>query len=517
MIQLRQADAQTVTANGEYECFLSKDITIENGDVVQLSKAFVDSVKEGDINIVEDLTLSVQSGVYFTNWTTLTGNFINNENQNVACEGSAPSFRRFIPYLPVDDLVGYSQYLQYNYNFVYKGDKFGPINMTYSYINFLGQTQYFHTSIPPIPAGSYNQQLRDNFNVIALNDSIKIVSPSLATLASEYGLTPIGPIGTPVDSKHYIPFTFNTKISLPKGVYSPTQISTYISQQLSLSGLFRNTNSSYTNMNKTFFQFAVSDFDNGKPNPNGQLNPDPPYAPVTLTEQTTFISDDTIFSYKFPAGSNLILGTSQIALEYSQENDAFQFTQIHMPMLDASVGQNTCVRYLWRGLVENAGVYGVSENSGIYFNSLTATNANGRLVDFWGAVLGFDLSKLCVGNGADIIDTYGLTGIISLSAPLTDGINCTNGYYGLDSAIVRGVAGNADTWYQRQPVPYLYGTAPVSPGDAQAGICSTINSTNYIQANKTLDILLNKFSHYFLQTDLGFNDNNFIGEKWYHH
>ena len=64
MIELRQSDAVNVSRNGEYECILSRDITISEGDVIQMSKAFVDSVKEGDIIIGDDLTLTIQSGVY---------------------------------------------------------------------------------------------------------------------------------------------------------------------------------------------------------------------------------------------------------------------------------------------------------------------------------------------------------------------------------------------------------------------------------------------------------------------
>lgn len=532
MIQLRQADAITITANGEYECDLSKDVIIESGDVVQLSKAFIDSVKEGDVNISEDLILTIQSGVYFTNWTTLGVNpgstsrvgdyFINNQGEKILCfnggnpgASAAPCFKRFIPYLPISDLVGYSRYQQYEYLLVYKGNTEPPFTITYSYVDFSNKTQYFHTTFPGVPAGSYNQKFMDNFNIIAKTGSVNIVSPSLTFLAS-FGLTPVGAISAGVvDTKNYVPFTFTTNINLPSGIYSPTEISTYISQQLSQSGL--TSNSTYTSMNDTFFQFAITDFDSGKANPNGQLSPNPPYLPVDLTEQTTFISDDGILSYQFAADNNSIIGTSQIALEFNSNSNAFQFTYCHMPMLDASTGQNMSVRYLSRGLVQNAGVYGVTENSGIYFNSLIAKNSSGRLVDFWSGILGFDLDSLCVNNNKNsVIDTYGLFGIINLSNPLIDGVSATSGYYGLDSAIIRGTGTNPNIWYKRQTVPYYDGTDdPVALSTAQDGICSTINSTNYISATRTLDVLLNKFSHYVLQTDLGFNDNNFIGEKWY--
>ena len=525
MIELRQSDAVNVSRNGEYECILSRDITISEGDVIQMSKAFVDSVKEGDIIIGDDLTLTIQSGVYFTDWKQLFGNFINNEGETIPCAGataeaSSPSFKRFIPYLGVSDsaLANYTNFLQFNFNFNYSGPSKPGFTFTFSYIDFTGSTVFFHTAFPPLAAGSYNKLFISTFNIVGLNDSFKLVSPSTSFLSS-YGLTPIGVEGVPITLKNYLPFTFTTNIILPKGAYSPTQISTYISQQLSKSGL--NQGSTYQQMNDTFFQFAVSDFDDGKANPNGQLSPNPPYLPVPLTEQTTFISDDGQFSYQFPAGDPRIIGTSQISLEYDNTADKFNFTYLHLPMLDATTGQNMSVRYLCRGLVQNGGIFGVTSHSGIYFQSLTAKDSSGRFFDFWSGLLGMDLGSLCVGVGSSVVGDalapkYGLIGVINLSNPLIDGVNVTSGYYGLDSAIIRGTASNPNTWYSRQQVPYFFGSPPgVTVEEANDGINSTINSTNAIYASRTVDVLINKFSHYILQTDLGFNDNNFIGEKWY--
>ena len=123
IVELRQQDAIVVNANGDYQCQLSKDVTVSEGDVVQLSKAFIDTVKEGDINIVDDLTLSIQSGVYSTDWLQLTGNFIDSQGNNVPCNISSPSFKRFIPYLgvPAGALTGYSNYTGYQYKINYSG------------------------------------------------------------------------------------------------------------------------------------------------------------------------------------------------------------------------------------------------------------------------------------------------------------------------------------------------------------------------------------------------------------
>ena len=504
-IELRQADAYNVNANGDYECNLSKDVTISEGDTVLITHAFVDSVKESNINITDNLTLTIQSGVYFTDWLQLTGNFINNQGIEIPCGGAtanSPSFRRFIPYLGIDAgaLTGYSNYTGYEYKIDYTGNNEPAFPITYSYLDYMNRPQSFHTQFPALTR-KVNTTYTDTFNIVAKTGSLKVVSPS-STVFAEIGTTLLGPVGNAITNKLYQPFVFTTEISLPKGVYSPQQITTYISEQLSSANLGPNVSSQ--TMSQSKFLFAATDFDNGKDNPDGAKNPTT-NLPIPLTEQTTFISDDGLLSYQFPIGAGRFIGTSQIALEYDSTADKFNFTYCHSPMLDATTGANQCVRFLHRGLLANGDVNGITDNGGIYFNSLTAKNSRGVNVDFWAGLLGFDLNSICVGTQPSISNNYGLEGLISLSDPLVEGVNITSGYYGLDAGIVRG----AGTWYNRQ-------TVPSSPTEgANNGICSTINTTNAIYSSKTLDELLNKFSHYILQTDLGFYNNAFIGSQWY--
>jgi hypothetical protein len=505
IVELRQQDATVVNANGDYHCQLSKDVTVSANDVVQLSKAFIDTVKEGDINIVDDLTLTIQSGVYINNWQALSGNFIDSQGDTPECGtpfatppvyGAAPCFRRFIPYLGVaaGALTGYSNYTGYQYKINYSGDNEPSFTITYSYLDYMDRPQYFHSTFPALNR-KVNEIYTDTFNIVAKTNSLTIISPSAAIFA-EVGTTLLGPVGTAITNKVYNPFVFTTEIILPKGVYSPVQLSTYISEQLSQANLGPNTASQ--NMSKSKFQFAITDFDIGKANPDGQLDPTTKL-PVPLAEQTTFITDDGVFSYKYPINNPGFIGTSQIALEYDSTADKFNWAYLHQPMYDATTGTNISVRFLRKGLTAEADVVGVSENSGIYFNSLTAKNTSGVLVDFWGGLLGFDLNTLCVSNSSTVTNQYGLTGIINLSEPLVSGINTSNGYFGLDAGVLRG----ANTWYNRQSVPIT-----------QAGLNSTINNTNAVYASSTLDLLLNKFSHYVLMTDLGFVNNNYIGSTF---
>jgi len=505
IVELRQQDAIVVNANGDYQCQMSKDITIEAGDVVQLSKAFIDTVKEGNINIVDDLTLTIQNGVYITDWRQLSGNYIGVQGESIPCNINSPSFSRFIPYLGVDagGLTGYTNYTGFQYKVNYGGDNEPPFTITYSYLDYMDRPQSLHTTFPGFTR-KVNETYTDVFNIVAKTNSLKLVSPDPSYFSTYYGTTIIGPIGSAITTKTYSPFVFTTNIILPKGVYSPNQISTYISEQLSQanqSGL------PTQNMSNSKFLFAITDFDNGRDNPDGAVNPTTG-VPIPLTEQTKFISDDGLLSFVFPTNTPNFIGTSQIALEYDETADKFNWTYLHQPMFDATTGTNISVRFLRRGFQDLGDVVGIAENGGIYFNSLTAKNSRGVAVDFWSGLLGFDLDKLCIGTYSTISNKYGLTGNILLSQPLFNSVNTTTGYFGLDAGVIRG-----PNWYQRQSVPSS--TAPSTVDLAQSGINSTINTTQAIYASQTLDVLLNKFSHYVLQTDLGFINNNFIGSQFY--
>jgi hypothetical protein len=498
ILEMRQLDAIDVVANGDYECRLSKDVIIENGDIVMVNKVFVDTVREGDININDDLTLTIQSTPYFNDWLQkLSNTWVNADGQSIDpnTEDITPNFKRFIPYLGLTGapVTGFSTYTGYQYNINFVGSSEPPFTITYSFINYQNELQTFHTSFPALERRTHTLYT-DAFNIIAKDGSVKIISPDISVFTG-IGITPVGAVGSPLTSKVYSPFVMTTNITLPKGVYSPTQLSTVISERLSLNNA-NNIESDRIAVSK--FLFACTDFDTGRDSPDGRINPTTGL-PVLLTEQTTFISDDGEISTRFPTDSNILLGSSQVALEFDADSNKFQF-RIHSDMLDATNGSAICVRYLHYALNSDERIVGVAENSGIFINSLTAKNSKGVTVDFWQGQLGFDLGSICVKSNYAGDNLFGLTGSFNLINPLVDGVTATNGYFGLDSSIIRG----ASTWYQRQSVP-----------NTQAGISSTINSIVAINASSTLDVLLNKFSHYVLMTDLGFSNNNYIGTEWY--
>ena len=517
-IELRQLDSQNVQANGDYEIILSKPITINDGDVFQLKNAFIDTVRESDIVINTDLTLNIKSCVYLTNWYDWTGSVDAIDIGGVA-DTDTPDFKRYIPYLGVD-LGGYPLYqLFLTVNFGLAITKSTPaIPLTFSYVNFYNVLEHITVTMPAFSKNTYTK-FSLPLNIIANNG----IGVNLVSTTTEY-LNSIG-IGfagfTQSDTQDYVyqPFTMTTTMILPKGSYSPIQLSTFISQELSKTGL--KTNIESQNMTNSKFLFATGDFDIGMASPDGRLNPNG--TPALLTEQTIFISDDGEILLEFKPGSTFLIGSSQLGLEFDPNSNRFQWTQIHSNMLDSTAGTDISVRYLKYNFQPEGKVFGVANNGGVYFSGLTAFDTNGNYVPFWENILGFDLNTLIVGT--TLLNKQLPFGIanatFNLCNPLTVGLNITDGYYGLDSTIIRGSPASGTppdytkpyTWIYRQTVPSLNAQS-TNQVECQAGISSTINSTVAILAQETLDDILNKFSHYILQTDLGFSNNDYIGVNY---
>lgn len=516
-IELRQLDAQNIQANGDYEVQLSKGITIENGDIIQLKSAFIDTVRESDINIITDLTLNIKSSVYLTNWYNWSEVVDSEVLRNGSAYSDSPDFRRYIPYIGIDTgaITGYSFFLSVNLQLEVRSG-FSAIPLTYSYQNYFGETTHITVYIPAENSATY-KFISIPINVLANVATFNLISttyPNLSNLGiffNSYSLRE-------ADDYIYEPFTMTTTMTLPRGVYSPIQLSTFISQELSKTGLSLGVENQ--NMTNSKFLFSTTDFDVNKASPDGRLNPNG--TPLLLTEQTKFISDDGQVLLKFKPNSDFLIGSSQIGLEFDPNSNKFQFTQIHSNMLDSTSGTDISVRYLKYNFVPNGKVFGVANNGGIFFSALTAFDPNGNYVPFWESTLGFDLGSLCVGtsySGSNIFNDDG--SVFNLSNPFVVGKSITDGYYGLDSTIIRGTVASGDppdyskpyTWIYRQAVPYY------TEGDnvmiAQAGISSTINSTVAILAEQPIDVLLNKFSHYILQTDLGFSNNDYVGVDFY--
>ena len=507
ILELRQADSNLVITNGDYETLLSNSITLNDGDILALKSAFIDTKPEGNIILETDTTLTIQYMPYVTDWLETEDkiNYYNRDNSEAGLTGTVNGLD-FVPYYYTSGstLLGYQTITAVNYVYFQPvGPQPAPyLTTTYSYINITGQTIIFHSQIfTPFDPPSSGEEVTDTLpNVIAKIGSFKLLTDPQIMEADGWIYMPnpivISPIPPELDT--WNPYIFSTNITIPAGNYSPSFLSLFISEKLS-----QNNSQNMQQMPSLIqspFLKSTNQYDSGQPMPNGALNPDG--SPISIgTDGTMFISTDNSLRFQFAPNKFYYIGTSQFALEYDTDSNKMVMQFLHYPHYDNVSGTNISVRYQYYNNVDTNPIIATAKNGGILLTGLYAVDGNGKQFSFWDKVLGFDLSKICVNSHAGYITTVlGLSGYIQTLGPTQHGLNMTTGFYGIDTVVIK----NQSKWWFMPTLSSL----------PDKTLCSTINNTIAIEASNTIDELLNKYSHYIIQVDFTLS-NNFIGIETY--
>ena len=489
IIELREKDAQHKVRNGEYDILLSKQVVLEEGDTVALKSVMIDTIVQstGQITIPDDLTLEINFGLYLNHWVENKAGIAQYTQVNTAGTDISSNLgdgKLCVPYKYFEGVSGeFIMTSTWEYSAIKQIS--GNCNITYSYIDINFDLQYLHTKIPTLYNGD---TYSDDFGLIVC----KIGSLQVLTDLTPYGLNNDG-IGfnSPVSGlSHYIPYNFKSTFILPKGNYTPQQLSLFMSKMFSENNSTPYTNSVNYIQNK--FLSDTSNFAVGRPQPDGSGG--------NLSSNALFvkISDDGFVSgIDFNTAPNsIILGASQIALDYDDLSNAFKFSYIHTPLLDQATGKNISIKYLTDSS-ENTCAIGA--HSGIYFTSLIAKDSNNNLFDFWSGILGFDVASMCVGFTGTVDNQFGETYSDSrwlvLQQPIV-GQHITSNYVGMDTVI--------------QKTPSWYKLTALNESNSAFDSTADPNTTNEIIAPNKLAELQNKFSHYLLELNMKLQ-NEIIG------
>lgn len=508
ILELRQADSNLVITNGDYETLLANDIILNDSDILALKSAFIDTKPEGNIIIDTDTTLTIQFMPYITDWYYYEGDKINYYNR----DNSEALFTRttngldFVPYYYTvgGAIAGYQTVTAVNYvGFPTTNPPPGDFTATYSYVNIAGQTIIFHTTIiPPYDPPMDGVEVVDPLDIIAKIGSFTLLNNE-QVMGSVYGLVyvmpnPIVISPTPPTLDTWNPYIFETTLTIPQGNYSPSYLSLFISEKLT-----QNNNQdlpTIPNLTQTPFLKTSNKYDVGQPMPNGAKNPDG--TPMVIgAEGTMFVATDNSLRFQFAEGKHYFIGSSQIALEYDSDSNKMSWTFLHFPMYDSTSGTNISVRYQYYNSNAANDIIATAKNGGILLTGLGSVDINGNQTNFWNNILGFNLSKICVNpHGGYVPTILGLDGYIQTLGPTTHGVNMTTGFYGIDTVVVK----QASKWFVEEALSSFDGI-----------LCSTINNTIALEASTTINQLINKYSHYIIQTDITLS-NNFIGTETYH-
>lgn len=503
IIELRQKEAQLVARNGEYDVLLKKQVVLEEGDTVALKSVMIDTIVQssGQITIPDNLTLKINYGVYINNWTkndvsesAAYSPYIEYNVAGVNMNTVYGDGKLCIPYKKIaGGQTGYAtatgfQYLANSINREGGGD----VDVVYSYTNSSGQISYIHSHIPYVP---YQEYYTDAFGTIIF----LIGSFQLLTNIEDYNLSPEGldnivPIEATKDN--YIPYNFENSFILPKGVYTADQLSLYLSEMFSSNPISAYNNGTAGNFIKNGFLKNTALFSDGKPQPDGTSG--------TVDGNTLFVKYNNGFVSAIDFNSeqgdkppiNFLIGASQIAVDYNQLNNSFQFSYLHTPLLDQATGKNLSIKYL---LNSNLNVSAVGAHSGIYFTNLQAFDSNNKAFDFWNGVLGFNVPSLVVGFDNVVSNFFGNNNSLwaVLNQPLLSQ-NITSNYIGLDTAVQK-----TQNWF-------MYKTLQLDDTNYILDSTADPDTTNAIIAPVKQAEEQNKFSHYLLDLNMKFQ-NEFIG------
>jgi len=501
ILELRQADSNLVNSNGDYETLLANDIILNNGDILALKSAFIDTKPEGNIILETDTVLTIQFMPYITDWLE-TGDKQNyyNRNNHEALLSMTVNGLDFVPYYYTEGsaLEGYETVLSVSYIYTQPPTPEPFLTTTYSYINIAGQTIIYHTEV--FPTGSIIVDTLSN--VIAKIGSFKLLTNTDIMMVEGFSYLLPNPISIdpePPTIDTWNPYIYSTEVVIPAGNYSPSYLSLFISEKLS-----KNNNQDlqqFDGLIQSPFLKVASQYDSTKPMPNGALNPDG--SPMIIgTEGTMYIATDNSLCFNIADAKNYFIGSSQVALEYDTDSNKMVWQFLHFPMYDNVSGTNISVRYQYFNNVDTNPIIATAKNGGVLLTSLTAVDTNGNQVNFWDKVLGFSLTKICVNShGGYLTDILGLNGYVQTLGQTQHGLNMTTGFYGMDTVVIK----EKTKWYEVQEL---------SSSDDNT-LCSTINNTVALEASNTIDELLNKYSHYIIQSDIIFR-NSFNGVDSYH-
>jgi hypothetical protein len=484
ILELRQKDASQIVANGDYEVDLAKEIIIEAGDTISLKQSFIDITNSDQIIIPYDLTISTEHILYFTDWIddpNTKGDYVNNTGSS-GVQGQGFSF------VPNNveigaPIVGYTTYVSLEWVSLNSITATSPaFQVTYQYIDITGHTNYLVKQIPEV-----NVNYQDNFSIIARTGSLIVFSPSAQELLNviEIRYNSFGASSSVPTMDKYSPFIFNASFLLKAGSYDPLDLSLTISEQLSKNGVDEINHSKF--LVKSPFLKTANQFNIHQPYPNSN-SPTP-----TISNLPIFITTDVDGNLdqrmNFIGAASYFIGSSQIAMEFNASTQKFNWSYLHFPQYDYVAGDQISVNYV---PTSGGTVMAIAKNGGIAFTNLSAViAATNEPYDFWQAVLGFNLETMIAKPKTYNGLFAGLVGEFTYYH-LIDGVNTTNGFVGIDTAIVK----QAGQWYMEQPI-----TSPFS---------STIDTTINIVAEKSLNELLNKFSHFLISCDLKFT-NDYIG------
>ena len=413
IIELKQEDLNTsVTRNGNYECNITQNLTLNQGDQIMLKNAFIDSSALDTSSLI--LTREIELTIQFIRYTS---------DLFVPSEGTHPfdkdvdGEKLWVPPptgLPLFDCIETSAGAVdkkaisiYIFRDILSEDlKWGySQTITYEYEDWsdTGLKLRKHFNLPALitPAdGELWARYVIDVDFHIKEGTFKDITPASVKNTAGYSSISIN-LDTPNAAKTYIPKQQQKKLKIAPGTYSPSDLAGLISEgfQKARAGQFVYTGPPIQNtliqpIGKKLYDYEtfLASAKGGFIDPIGEVG--------FLFNILDSSKDDTF---------NVLTGTSQFGFDYDTTLNKFFFSDIHTPLytekgaLRLEVGawsyDQSDKPYFQPDMQTGIPSYTYYKNTsgGILFNSLTAEYTDtGEIYDFWQGQLGFDTNAMTV-------------------------------------------------------------------------------------------------------------------------
>ena len=479
--------------NGQYTTTIQEKITLEEGDSILMKSAFIDTQASSNQKIIipKDLTLTMEFVPYLMNQfnadyqtsNTLSGTNINDGLPYLLCnevDTTAGNLRTLNP-LADDSKTKFNGVNFFCSNTTGGEVSWGGFIATLHYVDAEGQNR---TQTRQIPSFKFNAKDPSEYTAHfpAIFDSTgltKITAPNGTILAPQnasgggntfnntqidfFNLT----TGWPNNAEFSSPITadttfeaqqFKREIKIKKGQYDPNDLCDAFNREaerVSDVGLSFPNNLT----DNTFLQQLQIPITDAKKhffvNPTSSINLD--------------MNTNAEFDYRFryatqpasplPTLNALLVGASQVSLNWEESTQTFEFEYLHMPFYS---GQNEAIGYFNGKKFTNSTnratdpyptvLRTINRNSGVLLVELQAVDSDGATSHFWDRILGFDIRPKVDGkvNPDGILFQYapqinydidtGTRPIVFKPTGLfnpTIGKQFTAGYQGIDTVVAK--------------------------------------------------------------------------------
>lgn len=354
LLQLRQEAAREVVANGDYTVALSVPQKIEAGDVLTLSKAFLDTrTPEGTVELAQDVDCTV-SGLLYAQYFDAGGKTsapadIDNEAY-VLCENTAATLADRILIQKLDSDL-------------HHGDiTWGGANVVFAYEDPQGNPR---TWSYPVPKEKHKGSYTMDVNIYTKPDTWE-VKTDIHAYRMKLGHLSKQTVNL---NTGCLPDTRKLAFTLVAGSYTPAQLADEVSRQL-----------------QTLKQPATfGAFDQYKDSPM-YLNSDTLTWNGTTVPGHRMIRVDGGESFEYDGTSHYAVGASQMALEFDQDKGRFRFSYLHSPLYDTT-SSNIDVRAVQVAAGPPALFSTVTRGGGVFLTSLEPAS-------LWYDTLGFSPKQM---------------------------------------------------------------------------------------------------------------------------